>query len=528
MTQTGSSQANLSTLARLILELRADPRRWIESTLQIRTKDRRVIPLHFNPAQVDYWQHRTARDVILKPRQLGFTTIVSAMYFSDTVLRPNTTSVLLAHDLGSTQQLFEIPKLFWARLPASEKRRVGRPKYSNRRELFWPRINSRFFVGTAGATRFGRGFTINNLHCSEYAFWDHPEDSLLAAVEAVPQDGRIVIESTANGVGNAFHDLWLAAVDRRSEFAPQFYVWWDNPEYAIEGPALTNITLEERQLKDRRKLSSAQIRWRRARMQRLGEKFFQEYPEDWVRCFFASGRCIFDTRQLQAVQARITAEPDPHEYSSFNLSRPDGSRGYIGLDNARFRVWREPAADRRYVIGADVGEGLADGDASCAIVLDRRTGEQVAELYGRVPPAQFGEMLNALGYYYGRAELAVERNNHGHSTLNTLLNQCRYPRLFWYHGYDARRGRGLTLGWPTTSATKPILVDDLVEAVNTGALTVHSSELVSECFTFVRDERGNAGALEGKHDDRVIAAGIAWQVRKVPEARWSSQRPPGM
>jgi len=519
----------LARVARRVLSRREDPRGWIQRNLWIRTKDRRTIALRFNAPQVDYYKHRTLRDIILKPRQLGFTTQVSGLFFADTVLRPNTTSVMIAHNLESTEQIFGIVQLFVARLPDREKARIGKPRYSNRREFFWPRINSRFLVGTAGAVSFGRGITINNLHCSEFAQWPHPEEALLAALEAVPEDGRVVIESTAFGVGNPFHDRWIEAVEERGRFAAQFYVWWENPEYAIPGPPINEFSDEEMQLRTRWALSDDQIRWRREKMKDLKDRFPQEYPEDWLRCFLASGRCVFDTEKLAAIAQRISREPAPKRITSIKVTR-SGESETVPIAPAHLDVWKEPVTGEHYVIGADVGEGLPDGDASCGIVLNRRSGEMVAELHGRISPARFGTLLNALGRWYRTAEIGVERNNHGHSTLNTLRNQLAYANLYYHVAYDSGGGRprNVQLGWPTTSATKPILVDDLVEAVTTDALVVRSAMLINECFTFISDDQGNARAQEGKFDDRVIAAGIAWQVRKRPKARWTTERPPGM
>jgi len=179
------------------------------------------------------------------------------------------------------------------------------------------------------------------------------------------------------------------------------------------------------------------------------------------------------------------------------------------------------------VIGADVGEGLAGGDASCACVLDRKTGEQVAELHGRVPPDRFGHLLDALGRFYNQAMLAVERNNHGHSTLNTLRNVCHYRQLYYHVRYDLVGKAKPILGWPTDQLTKPILVDDLAAAIAEAHITIHSSGLVDECFTFVTTDTGSQQAQEGKRDDRVMAAGIAWQARKRGVARFLTERPPG-
>ena len=506
-----------------MLEARQNPRPWIERNLQIRTKDRRIVPFVFNAAQVDYYEHRTKRDVILKPRQLGFTTEICGLFFADTLLRPNTTSVIVAHDTDSSEKIFRIVQLFWERLPEEERRRVGVPRFSNRREFLWPNINSHFFVGTAGALTFGRGQTINNLHCSEFAFWPKPDEALAALTEAVPKDGRMVIESTANGMGNYFHDLWVEAKAGGNDFATHLYLWFEDPENRVLGPALDDLTEEERRFKRTWNLDDEQIRWRRMKQRQLRERFWQEHPESDVTCFLASGRCCFDTGALTAAQARIAAETAPESVTVLPVE--DGS--HIAVSPARLAVWKRPDPDRTYAIGADVGEGLAGGDASCACVLDRDTGEQVAELHGRIAPDRFGHLLDALGRFYNLAMLAVERNNHGHSTLNTLRHVRRYPRLYYHVRYDRTGNSAPMLGWPTDQATKPILVDDLAAAIAGGHIIVHSLGMVDECFTFVTTDSGSQEAQEGKHDDRVIAAGIAWQARKRGVSRGIAQRPPG-
>lgn len=508
-----------------LLQSRQHPRPWIEANLQIRTKDRRVVPFYLNAAQVDYYEHRTSRDTILKPRQLGFTTLICGLFFADTILRPNTTSVIVAHDTDSSEKIFRIVQLFWERLPEEERQRVGQPRFSNRREFLWPTINSQFYVGTAGALTFGRGQTINNIHCSEFAFWPKPQEALAALTEAVPKEGRIVIESTANGMGNYFHDLWTEAKAGGNDFATHVYLWFEDPENRLGGEVLDEPTDEERKLKQAWNLDNNQIRWRRAKQRQLRDQFRAEYPEDDVTCFLASTRTCFDLAALQKAAARIAAEPALEIVPA--IPHPAGHT--VPVAPARLLVWRRPEEGRVYVIGADVGEGLAGGDASCAVVLDRETGEQVAELHGRIPPDRFGQLLDALGRWYRRAQLAVERNNHGHSTLNTLRNVCRYPRLYYHVRYDAKAGVAATptLGWPTDASTKPILVDDLAAAIAECHLIMHSADLVDECMTFITKDDGSQQAQEGKYDDRVMAAGIAWQVRKRPVARGTTQRPAG-
>ncbi len=212
----------------------------------------------------------------------------------------------------------------------------------------------------------------------------------------------MVIESTANGMGNFFHDLWNEAKAGENNYAPHFYTWWWDPEYSLPGQSPEQLTEEELLLQRAHGLTEEQLAWRRAKRRESRAKFAQEYPEDDITCFLASGRCCFDTHALAAAQQRIAGEPGPESLSQLF----DGDGNAVSVPPARLFIWRHPDPDRKhkYVIGADVGEGLAHGDASVACVLDHRTGEQVAELHGRIPPERFARLLDALGTYYHNAK----------------------------------------------------------------------------------------------------------------------------
>jgi len=508
----GDSYLRLVDRAREVLSLRADPRRWIEANLWLRSKDQRMVPFRFWPAQSHWYGRRSRSDVILKARQLGFTSLICALYFADTVLRPNTVSVMVAHDLDSAERIFQIVRLFWERLPEEERQRLGEPRYLNRRELYWPSLNSRFWVGTAGSAASGRGHTINNLHCSEFAYWPNPEKVLAGLTEAVPMSGRIVLESTAHGMGNPFHDLWIQAKQGENPYRPHFYEWWWDQGYRLPGSPLGTLSEEEQQLKQAHDLDDDQLRWLREKRRQLRDRFPQEYPEDDVTCFLASGRCVFDTAALNAIQQRIASEEPPEDAPALAF---DGHS--VSVAPSRLLIWQHPEPKRKYVIGADVGGGGAKGDAAAACVLDYETGEQVAELHGRVAPERFAHLLDALGRYYNKAELAVESNNHGHSTLNTLQHTCEYPDLYRHADYNNPYDYSGPLGWITSAKTKPLMIDGLASAITEGAITIRCSALIDECLTYVVTDSGSTEAQPGKHDDRVIAAAIAWQVRQRPK-----------
>lgn len=508
----GDGYLRLLAHAQQVLSLRCDPRRWIEENLWLRSKDQRMVPFRLWPAQAHWYERRSRWDIILKARQLGFTSVIDGCFFADAVLRPNTTSVIVAHDLDSSEKIFATVRGFWERLPEGERERIGEPRYLTKRDLYWPSLNSRFWVATAGSAASGRGHTVDNLHCSEFAYWPDPERALAGLTEAVPVSGRIVIESTANGIGNPFHDLWTQAKQGDNPYRPHFYAWWWDQGYRLQGEPLGAFSDEEQQLKDAWGLDDDQLRWRREKRKQLRDRFPQEYPENDGHCFLASGRCCFEMAPLLDARARIATEPEPQPIS--HLTDKDGSS--LAVSPARLLVWRTPEQGREYVIGADVGEGLAHGDPSAACVLDKETGEQVAELHGRIAPGRFARLLAALGRLYRQAELGVERNNHGYTTLEALHSALHYSPLYRYRRYDQSGQGSELLGWPTTAQTKPVMIDDLAEALAEGHLLVHSAGLIDECLTFVTTDTGSREAQPGKHDDRVMAAAIAWQVRKRP------------
>ncbi len=482
---------------------------WIEDNLWIRTKDRRVTNLRFNHIQNAYWQQKTSWDIVLKYRQGGVSTLILAEFFEDTARNENTTSVVVAHDRDSTEKLFNIVKMYYDKLPIEEKARLcanpEKPQYKNRRELYFDRINSWFVVGTAGNLEFGRGLTINNLHCSEVAFWPKPEDLLVGLLEAVPQEGRVRLESTPNGF-NYFYNECQTAKSGDSRYSFHFFPWWVQKDYAEDPNGLEDseahkaLTDEEKDLMQREDLTIQQIRWRRLKKKTLRKKFAQEYPEDDISCFLGSGNCVFDTGMLSDYLAGCL-EPVTSE------------------DNGRLKVWKVPEKGKRYCIGADVAEGLEHGDYSAAYVIDEETCEDVAQLRGHWPPEVFAKELAELGKMYGTGQslpvIGVERNNHGHSVLNTLANMERYENIYRHEDYDPRtRKKRKRLGWPTDSVTKPIMIDELDALLRTG-VPVNSKDFIGEAMTYVRKRDGSMGAEDGCHDDLVVARAIACQMRKT-------------
>jgi len=160
-----------------------------------------------------------------------------------------------------------------------------------------------------------------------------------------------------------------------------------------------------------------------------------------------------------------------------------------------------------------VGEGLPNSDFSGIGILDRATCEQVASLHGRWRPEIFARKAVPLCVEYNRALLGIEANNHGHSALNTAKNTLLYPRLYYHTDYDVEGKTKAKLGWQTNLKTRPIMLDDFVEAINNDVMKINDLGLLSECLTFQDNGKGKYEATEGHFDDRIFKWAIAYQLR---------------
>ncbi|HEY3974321.1 MAG TPA: terminase [Candidatus Sulfotelmatobacter sp.] len=467
----------------------------IRKLLKIRTKKNGVRYLKLNRAQLEYSRRCSKRNIVLKARQVGITTYIAARYFLQTITRPGTLTVQVAHSEESAQAIFNIVHRFWEKLPNTRVRQgaLGKSR-SNVRQIVFPKLDSEYRVETADDNA-GRGMTIHNLHCSEVSRWPRGAEETLASLRAaVVPDGEIVLESTANGAGGIFYEEWQKAAE--TGYTQHFFPWWYEPSYVVDKP-VHPLNDEEKELMARYGLSEEQVAWRRKNWQLLRGLAGQEYAEDPVSCFLASGECVFDMESIERAAAQAGSPTESRE-------------------NGRVLVWLppSPAGQRQYIIGVDAAGGGSEGDYACAQVIDRATGFQCAELHGHFTPYELARRVAALGHTYGNALLAVERNNHGYGVL-AHLKHLRYENLFSQGGQE---------GWLTSVVTRPAMIENLAAVLIEQPQVFRSQRLLGELKTFVRHPDGHGAAAEGAHDDCVMAMAIAMAARREDAGRVGRRR----
>jgi hypothetical protein len=462
---------------------------FIETFLKIRTKERNQTLFRLNRAQQQYSIQSRKQNVVLKARQVGITTYIAARFFVQTITQRGVMSMQVTQDRESAEDIFRIVRRFWENLPDEARKGLLKTSHRNARQLVFPRLDSEYCLASA-AENAGRGRTIQNLHCSEVARWGGEGDEALASLRAaVVPGGNIVLESTPNGAGGLFYEEWQRAEE--TGYTRHFFPWWYEAGYAMEpGANFAPLTEEETELAALQGLTTEQIAWRRKQRASLRGRAVQEFAEDPVSCFLASGECVFDLGALEQAA--------------------EGSGEALEVrDNERLMIWLPAQPGREYVIGADPAGGGVEGDYSCAEVIDRVLGTQCAELHGHWPVQEFARKLVALGKEYNKALLAVERNNHGSGVL-AWLETLAYPRVF------TQKEQG---GWLTSAVSRPAMIENLAAALMAEPGLFRSRRLLNEFRTFVRDADGSTGATPGTHDDCVLALGIAWAVRMADAGR---------
>lgn len=552
--------------------------------LRIRTKgglDRRsgeirpaeMAPLTFNESQDlvheilrdQYQRIGCVRAIILKARQLGMSTYTSARFFRKLHLWPNQQAIVIADELDRSQTLFGMYDRYHAYLPdemrpmvryTSKKKEIIFDNPRDNERAGSPGLGSGISVETAGDTATGRGSTIQLAHLSEMGEWDNAEDVFVSLIQAVPDyESEVIIESTAKGVGNMFHRMWLAAeegegvTEGSNGFIAIFIPWWFHQEYTLKLSPTQRREIRDTLDEEERaymevgfrfrgetvKLTEGQIAWRRRtiaiKMQGNKRAFRQEYPATPEEAFLVSGSCFFDELALKDYELRaITPKRRAMlvEVGGGVVIRPS-ELGYL-------KIWDLPDEKSQYVIAADTASGrevaassssFSDPDSerggrdfSSADVVDVVGRRQVAQLHGRMAPEVFADQLALLGRFYSSEQrsglrtsalLAPEKNHHsGETVIKRLKERHRYPNLYTHRSLNRRFDkRTEMLGWVTTVETRMPMLDNLAALVRDGSFEIRSKDSLKEMATFVLGEDGKPQAQQGAHDDRVISLAIA-------------------
>lgn len=476
------------------------------------------------------------RMILLKARQWGGSTLV-LMYMAwiQLVLRRNWNSIICGHKRSTssvikgmyTKLLQHYPK----QLLDDDKPLEFKTFEGNTNAKIITGRDCLVLMGTAQVDDVVRGYDIAMAHMSEVAFWPsstmrNPEDVMRSVDGSLLVGGLTVevLESTANGIGNYFHNEWLLSVNGETDKHTVFIPW-----YEIE---IYRLPVDEAEIADLWKsfddyernlwqigCTLEMIKWyhEKRKSYQSHHKMMAEFPTNSTEAFSTSGRCVFSLSRLDAMRAQC-CEP----LAKGELKKVNGKWRIIDEGKPRLKVWKMPTTDMlesKYVVGVDIGGRSASADYSVISVIDchDRICETVAQWRGHIDHDLLIEKAIAIASFYNQALLVVESN-----TLETNASDGKSAYLLRrlkdeYSNVFRRKTEphGFKVGFQTNVLTKAQVVNHLVTMVREGLLVEHDSDAIDEMSWFEERLGGGFGAIDGKHDDMVMSRGIALLVNHV-------------
>ena len=432
--------------------------------------------------------------VVLKPRQIGISTVNCADTFFETfTARKPLRSLIVADHSKTTKSLFQKFLTFKDNLP--KPLRDSNPFRVNRvdKTLVSTRTGALIDHMTARGDTHGRGWTYQRLIAEELAFWQHPED-VWAGLRSTLHDGpdtKIIIISTPNGPGDFYHGRCMAAIEaeRQGDKSIRFVFskWSDHDVYRKSPPDKWEPSEEEYQLMRQHNLDMPQIYWRHEMIygvEGIGERRFRrEYPLTIEDGFLVLEGAWFDVDYLNECLNEL-----PNEV------------------HGELRIYIEPEMDVDYVIGCDPS-WCTGGDYAVACVMNEY-GEQCAVLSCKEGGEDlFAEKLNDLSRYYRGARVLTEANTGGAGRV-VIKQLLRENTPIW------RSPKGAD--WITHRGNKEMAYSFARQMVNSDAFELRDHQTIQELM-HVREKKNRIEGQDGYHDDHADAFVLAcWALRTCP------------
>jgi len=492
----------------------------LENLYFIINKDGQKVNFKLNRAQRHFYDNYLKdnpfhRHIILKSRQLGFTTFIILYILDEIIFSPNKEGLAIAHTKLDASEIFNRKVRYALRnLPSEieeileiDQSRAGRVQFA------FPDQS----VSALSVANSGRSASNHFLHISEFAklcktYPERAREVITGTIPSLSFDSFAFIESTAEGQGGEFHEMFMSSWKKRDritptsskvEWLPHFYNWtWDDQEMSkitdnIPLDKMDECEIDWKEYKEENGLTDQQITYYYLRWLQLNkdvDKLHQEYPTNVFEAFIGSGSNYFSSRK--------TAEF--FDKCDNNYKRYDFINGEFIEDNTGpLYIYEEPLPGKKYVIGGDVAEGIMDKDNSTAVVLGYD--KAIKAIYqGTIEPDEYSKMINALGRRYNSALLAVEFNKDG-NWVNTDLQINGYPNIYQRTSVDdITKQVSKSFGWLTTKKSRDHALGEAKKHFNSTD-SINCRPLLEEISTFVRNKRGKPEAMSGKHDDLVMA-----------------------
>ena len=427
------------------------------------------------------------RHIILKSRQLGFTTFIDLFILDEILFNTNKEAIIIAHKIGDAIEIFDKKVDYALRNMAEDvKGAYFKMQRNSSRKVqivvdYGPNEGS---TSSITVSISGRSGTYNYVHISEFAkmcmaYAKRAEEVETGTFPTVPFDGFIFIEGTAEGQAGRFYEIFqenwinrlaITPMLSRVQFMPHFYNWqYDDTEMEkitenVPTKSMMECEIDWGEYQKEHNLTEKEITYYYMKWLQFGgkngvdaiKKLNQEYPTTPEEAFLSTGQTYFPTAKVASMMAM------PMKGIRGELIHNEkGDLIFQEISTGRLEVFKPPEPGTKYIIGGDTSEGLAHGDAQVLYVINHKTEDCDALYHSQVPPDEFITDAYNVGKYFNWALLGIEVNKDG-LWVNDGLEKLGYVNLYYRKVFDDITKKVTKFfGWKTSSSTRPFALASL-------------------------------------------------------------------
>lgn len=426
-----------------------DPSYFAKTYCKVIHLDKGLVPFVLYPYQEKMFEHFSENrfSIVLACRQSGKSISSVAYLLWYACFHPEKTIAILANKGATAQEMLGRITLMLENLPfflqpgtrALNKRSI---EFSN---------NSRI-VSAATSGSSIRGMSVNLLYLDEFAFVENAAEFYTSTYPVISsgKDTKVIITSTANGIGNQYHKIWEGAEQRVNDYASFRVDWWDVPGRDEEWKTQTIANTSQLQ-----------------------------FDQEFGNTFFGTGDTLINAETLMSFRAK-----NP-------LRLIEGNSVYI---------YEEPEKEHQYVMTVDVSKGRGQDYSTFNVIdISCRPFKQVAVYRNNlISPLLFPNIIYKYAKVYNEAWVVVESNDQGTLVCNGLYHDLEYENLFIESAVKANR-----LGVEMNRKVKRIGCSGIKDLLEERKLEIVDQNTILECSTFVAKGQSYE-ASDGNHDDLMM------------------------
>lgn len=426
----------------------ANPAYFAETYIKIISLDKGLVPFNLYPYQARMFEefNNNRFNIVLACRQSGKSISSVAYLLWYAIFHPEKTIAVLANKGSTSREMLGRITLMLENLPfflqpGCKTLNKGSIEFSN---------NSRIVAAATGGSSI-RGMSVNLLYLDEFAFVERANEFYTSTYPVISSgiDTKVIITSTANGIGNTFHKIWEGANQGVNEFKPFRVDWYDVPG-------------RDEAWKEQTVNNTSQL----------------QFDQEFGNTFFGTGDTLINAETLMSLRSK-----NPISY----------------LEGGNLLIYEQTQAGHEYIMTVDVSKGRGQDYSTFNIIdISERPFKQVAVYRcNTISPLLFPTIIYKYAKVYNQAYVVIESNDQGTVVCNGLYLDLEYENM---HVESVSKNR---MGIEITRKTKRLGCSGIKDLLEAGKLQVCDENTILEISTFV--SKGTSyEASDGNHDDLMM------------------------